>query len=374
MAGMAIVAAVPFAAAPCRADDFYSFLGALTLPNQASLENTVIGGLSGITYDAANGRWLLLSDDKSEHGPARFYTAEIRLSDGLLSTVRFTGMTPLKSPEPASGSGPALDIAGYVDPEGIAIDGVRILWTSEDSWKATAQNTLKEASLDGVTTRDYTLPESLLIDFAKRTGPRDNNGLEAVAVTPDGSAIWLGVESPLVQDAALPDAASGAPTRLTKLDRNSGKLEAQYVYMLEHRARAALPGKHADGPGMTELAAIDDTHLLAMERSWVEGVTNFVQIYLVDTAGGTDVSGLASLKAASFTPVKKTLLIDLNALGIQMDNYEGMALGPPLADGRRLVLVSVDNNFNRHEKTIIAAFAVDLKAAMLAEGSAPTKN
>jgi len=350
-----------------RAKDLYSFLGAVTLPNNATFDKTVIGGLSGIAYEPASKKWLLISDDKSAYGPARFYTAQVELPDGFLSTVRFTDMTPLTDPKAAGAADPVVTKTPYSDPEAIAVSGNHILWTSEDSWKARAQNTLKEATLEGVTTRDYDIPDDLKIDFDKKIGPRDNNGFESLAVDGSGAKIWVGVESPLVQDAPLPDEKNGAPVRLTEIDRKSGKVDKQFVYPLEHRAAAALAGKHADGPGLTELADVDSTHLLAMERSWVEGVTNFVQIYLVDTAGASDVQSMSSLKGQHYTPVRKKLLIDLNKVGIQMDNYEGMALGPVLADGRRLLLVSVDNNFNPLEKTIVAAFAVDLKAALSGE-------
>lgn len=38
---------------------------------------TLVGGLSGIDYDAASGDWVLESDDRSEFNPARFYRASL---------------------------------------------------------------------------------------------------------------------------------------------------------------------------------------------------------------------------------------------------------------------------------------------------------
>ena len=43
--------------------------------------------------------------------------------------------------------------------------------------------------------------------------------------------------------------------------------------------------------------------------------------------------------------LSKTLFADLHDLGIDPDNIEGLALGPALADGRRLLVMVADNNF-----------------------------
>ena len=41
----------------------------------------------------------------------------------------------------------------------------------------------------------------------------------------------------------------------------------------------------------------------------------------------------------------KTEVLDLNTLGLTLDNLEGMTFGPRLADGRRSLLIASDNNF-----------------------------
>lgn len=358
----AVLAAVSFSSARAE-EQHWSFLGALTLPDDAKLDGTVIGGLSGITYNDNDGTWYFISDDKSEHGPARYYAADVSIENGVLAGLRFKAMTPLKRPDGKTyGSGPEGSTDDYADPEGIVYTGRGIIWTSENSDDPAVQNIITSAALDGTVLRRYDLPEFLRVDEAKKLGPRDNHGLEAIAVSPDGNALWLGVEDPLVQDGAFPDDKNGGVTRLTKINRDTATVLSQYAYGLAALAQAPAEGKHSDGPGLAEIAVLDSTHLLALERSWVEDVTNFVQIYVVDVSGATDIEKMKSLEDAPYEPVDKTLLIDLNKLGIQMDNYEGMAVGPTLPDGRRLLLVCSDNNFNVHEKSIVAAFAIDVKA------------
>jgi hypothetical protein len=64
------------------------------------------------------------------------------------------------------------------------------------------------------------------------------------------------------------------------------------------------------------------------------------RLYAVDVSGATDVSNVRMLAAGGFVPAAKTLLWQR---GFPFSNFEGMALGPPLADGRRsLILVSDD--------------------------------
>jgi Esterase-like activity of phytase len=52
------------------------------------------------------------------------------------------------------------------------------------------------------------------------------------------------------------------------------------------------------------------------------------------------------------------LLLDLDALGITLDNVEGMAIGPDLADGRRTLVLVSDNNFSPAQFTQVLLFAL----------------
>lgn len=59
----------------CRRDELtLRLIGVQTLAVKKLVERTRIGGLSGIDYDAAADRLVAISDDRSGHGPARFYT------------------------------------------------------------------------------------------------------------------------------------------------------------------------------------------------------------------------------------------------------------------------------------------------------------
>jgi hypothetical protein len=46
------------------------FIGEQRLPWRQPFQGTVVGGLSGIDYDAANDEWVMISDDRSQINPA----------------------------------------------------------------------------------------------------------------------------------------------------------------------------------------------------------------------------------------------------------------------------------------------------------------
>ena len=78
------------------------------------------------------------------------------------------------------------------------------------------------------------------------------------------------------------------------------------------------------------------------------GAGNRVRIYLVDLEGAANILGTESLGEPGGhipEPLTKVLVADLGDLGIEPDNIEGMALGPVMADGRRLLVMVADNNF-----------------------------
>lgn len=72
----------------------------------------------------------------------------------------------------------------------------------------------------------------------------------------------------------------------------------------------------------------------------------------------SDTLGQAQLQPGSYRPANKELLLDLADAGLRsVDNLEGMTWGPPLPDGRRVLLLVSDNNFNPAEVTQLIALS-----------------
>ena len=56
--------------------------------------------------------------------------------------------------------------------------------------------------------------------------------------------------------------------------------------------------------------------------------------------------------------MEKSLLLNLDVLGIPLDNVEGMTFGPSLPDGRRSLVLVSDNNFSPAAFTQFLLFSV----------------
>lgn len=175
---------------------------------------------------------------------------------------------------------------------------------------------------------------------------RANLSLEALSITADSRYLFTANEQAL--DGELPGADAGSTVRILRQDLTTGdQIEAAY--------RTDASGRFARG-AVADVAALSATELLVLERSYRAIAGNSVRVYRMDLAGAANVIDDEYLTDA--TPaVTKTLVIDLADLPDAdfppnrqpqpnriLDNFEGMAIGPQLPDGRwTLFLVSDDN-------------------------------
>jgi hypothetical protein len=169
------------------------------------------------------------------------------------------------------------------------------------------------------------------------------------------------MEGPIYQDGSPATLADGAVSRITQYDRG-GRILRQVAYHIDAIPAAPAAGKLAD-IGVSEILAVDERRLLVVERAAVQGAdggyANHIRIYEMDISGATDISSIPSLRSGNYVPASKRLVLDLNQLNLpRVDNIEGIAWGPRLANGSdSLVLVS-DDNFNPAQVTQFLAFEV----------------
>jgi hypothetical protein len=350
----------------CGADDGATFepayVGQYQLAPDTTFAGTVVGGLSGISYDAGSGLYYVISDDRSSENPARFYTARITLSNNAIDHVEFVSTHPWLDID--GQPFPPLDTAARPplvppDPEGIAFDGRRQLlyWSSEGervtddpSGPALLDPWVRIATLEGGYVGEFALPPTLRMSGGP-TGPRQNNGLEGLTLTPSGRYLWAGMEGPGYNDGEPPTEGAGALTRITRFDTESRLPTAQYTYPLDPLAT----GPGGDN-GLTDLVALDDENFLAIERGF--GTHVAVRVYRVSVGDAQDVLARPALIGAPVRTMEKTLLVDLTSTIEPLDNVEGITFGPTLPDGRpSLVLVS-DDNFSPRQITQFLAFAL----------------
>jgi len=334
----------------------FELVGTAELPAGLELDGAPVGGLSALAFQPSSGRWYALSDDRAERGPARFYTLRVDLEDGVLAdgAVEVLEATELRRADGGSFA------EGTIDPEGLAVGDGGTLWvSSEGAAKEAADPFVAQVRLDGRTLRTLELPAR----FApgEDRGVRDNLAFESLTLSPDGASLFVATENALAQDGPAASPESGSLARILRFDAASGRRVAEHAYQVE---RVPMVPAEPDGlvvGGLVELVSLGGGRLLALERAFAEGRGHVIRLYLVDLAGADDVSGddrLAASGRGRPEPVAKQRLLDLAALGAPLDNVEGMALGPRLPDGRRLLLLVSDDNFNPQQRTRFYALAI----------------
>jgi hypothetical protein len=169
-----------------------------------------------------------------------------------------------------------------------------------------------------------------------------NRGIENVAVSPDGATIYVLMQSPL----ANPDAdayKASANTRLWKIDRASGKLLGEFVYVMDDPASFRTDNKKEaqkqNAVRMSEMVFLGNDRLLVLERI---GKTS--KFYAVDlatasplnaawddatTAPSLEQLSAADLEAKGIKPLVKTLLLNSDDVEGMPKKVEGVAVMGP---------------------------------------------
>jgi hypothetical protein len=336
------------------------------------------GSLSGLARDERSGRYAAAIDDRE---PSRIAWLDITAKDGHLSVVP----GQVIATRPAAGIAARTVVAADLEAL-VALPGGT--WVaSEEGHVLASERGLVDAEawppvllvLDDhfVVTDVWPWPERFALG-AVHGGVRENQGFEGLTRTPDGRLI-AGLEQPLYGDRPVPmrngrafGGGQGGPGRLVELVGESGQWVTRHEWVYPLGRTPVRPGEQIcdDGEnGLTELLALDATRLIALERACLlrpGGVRNSAHVYLADTAGADDVSPQSNVPVGSARPVSKRLLVDFNDLISRwprelanLDNFEALAFGPPLPDGRRTIIVASDDNFRVTQHTVFVWFAIE---------------
>ncbi len=337
-----------------------TFLGESTLAAGATFQGTVVGGLSSWAYDEARDVYYAISDDQGgtftpASTPPRFYTLRVDLGDGTLDAgdVSVVAVTTLLGT-----NGQPLPPRS-LDPEGLTLTPSDTLIVTSEGIPPTIPPFVREFDLSGRAIADLPVPSAFVPVGDGTSGVRFNLGFESAGVAPNGQFLFVGAENAVAQDGPAATLATGSPARLIRYNLRANRVDRQYVYPTDPVAEAPVPAGQFTVNGLVELLPLNNQFLLAMERSFSVGAGNTIRIYLVALPGATDVSGVEDLDdLAGFRSAQKTLVLDLDTLGLTLDNIEGMTLGPRLPDGRQSLLLVSDNNFTPGQVTQVLAFAL----------------
>lgn len=343
-----------------------NYLNTYVVPDDFQFKGTTVGGLSGIDYDPQNDTYYLICDDRSHLNPARFYTAKIALSARGINQVTITGVNTLLQRD--GSSYPELDYQATrtADPEAIRYNGRTgtLIWTSEGERLIKPTDTvLIDPTITAIsTTGKYLdtirLPANLRMQLAEK-GPRRNGVLEGLTFADHFKHLYVSLEEALYQDGPRAGISkNNALVRIYKFNLKKKKNFAQYAYELE--PMAVKPTKEGDFTnGVPDILWLGNNRLLVTERSYSGFRGSNVKVFEADLTGAANVINNQSLLAkAPAQLVKKKLLLDMDQLGIYIDNIEGATFGPKLPNGHQSLIFVADNNFNDKEESQFMVFEV----------------
>lgn len=271
-----------------------------------------------------------------------------------------------------TGSAAAFDATGSSESPRFDPEGVRVSHCGHTAFISDEYGPyVYEFNLhNGKRLRALNVPSKFLIDAPSATpanelanniaGRQSNRGMEGLAISPDGGKLYGIMQSALIQDGAL-DAANkriGLNNRIVEIDTATGAVR-EFLYQMDKK-----------GNGISEIVAVNDHEFLVLERDGNGGdAAAFKKIFKIDISAATDIRNVKSLPTsgapAGVIPASKSAFIDLldPAHGLKGPNFpekiEALTFGPDLPDGRHLLLVANDNDFNVAQATRIMAFAID---------------
>ncbi len=344
----------------------YELLGEITFPTGTLFQNTEVGGLSSIVYDARTGLYYAISDDRGDINDPRYYTLHIDVSDSSLDAgdISFVRVNTLlkENGQPF--------VPAEIDPEGIALTARGTLFISSEGIASASPPVdpfIKRFIRSGQQNGALVIPDKYLPD-GSAVGVRNNLGFESLVFTPDQKYLVTAAESALAQDGPASDLGQESLARILLYDFATQQPVHEFVYVVGPVPEEPVPADAFRVNGLVELLPLDNSGtFLAMERGFSVGAGNTVGVYEISLAGATDVLGYDDLydegtgTAVPFTPVSKQLIFDIESdFGLVADNLEGMTFGPTLPDGRQLLIIVSDNNFAATQFTQFIAVAVEV--------------
>ncbi|MFV5698467.1 esterase-like activity of phytase family protein [Flavobacterium sp. ZT3R17] len=340
------------------------FISSLEIPFNQTFQDTKVGGLSGIDYDAKNDLYYLISDDRSAFNDSRFYTAKIRLFENKLESINFQSVTTLKNETGKSFGNWNTNPTTAADPEDIRFNPKTnsLVWSSEGARVVTTDKlVLQNPSINFIDLKGNflgkaKLPANLEIQKEEK-GPRNNGTLEGITFDTKYKNIFTNIEEPLFEDGDQANTSKGGLIRLYQFNAKTKKNTAQYAYKLEPIALEPNPKGAFAVNGVSAIQYYGKNQLLVVERSYSTGTQACtIKVFLCDLKKAANIKNYGSLKNQHFELAPKKLMLNMDDLGIFIDNIEGITFGPKLANGHQSIIFISDNNFSEMQKTQVLVF------------------
>ncbi|MFA6011117.1 MAG: esterase-like activity of phytase family protein [Desulfobacteraceae bacterium] len=337
------------------------FLGTVNYPTGLKFQGLEVGGLSGISFFPAQNMYYAVSDDRGQKSPARVFTLTIDFADGRLDQgdIVLKGVIVLKDEKGKPFK------RGSIDPEGIAVAETGEFYiSSEGDVDGDIDPFIGCFDANGQLQYRLPIPEKFMP--GKHKGVRDNRAFESLALSRDGRYLYTATENALKQDGPKTGFKRESHSRILKYDVKQRQPVGEFVYRVEH---VSEPKTRLHGPGTNGLADLlvfdKDGDFLSIERSYTLGDGFVVKLFRISAKDAVDVSaqyGLFDKDEELVFDVKKavqkTEMADVSMWVKDVDNIEGITMGPALPDGRSILIMVSDNNFSRFQKTQFIAIAI----------------
>lgn len=294
--------------APVRAQVSITFLDSIELPSTAVDQHGssfTVTGLSGVTHLGGQ-RYAAILDNSNK---AILFDLALDANGMIAGVGDVRGLT--------------LSIGG--DNEGIALSGEGLVLVADENIMVIKEHRLS----DGQYVRQLNPPTI----YAQR---RSNLGLESLSVS--NGMVWTANEEALTVDGQRASPTTGTVVRIQRMTLNDEQA-GQWAYIVDAMHGPLIPFGTQGQSGLSELVALPDGRLLALERSLANAAPPFQsRIYLVDVEGATDITSYIGLIAQSIVVASKSLVYIGNH-----NNLEGLCLGPALTGGGRALIGVVDD-------------------------------
>ena len=315
------------------------------------------GSISGLAPDATTRQWIGVVDDRER---SRVVWLSVNIGDSGLEVAPVRMKELSAAPGIESRRVTEADLESIVAlPDGTFVMGEEGHVRPSTSLKASDgvwQPALLKATHDGVVTHVIEFPKEFQITGDGKSGLRDNQGFEGLALTPGGKLI-AGMEQPLLQDGAV-TFQRGGTGRLVEFEPSGDTFRParQWRYQIsptpevENFEEICSDGEN----GLVELLALSETTLISMERSCLvtkdkQFTANTVQLFAVELIGGD---------------ARKKLLLDFKDIAFRLsstlsrlENFEALTFGP-IVNNRPTLLIASDDNFRATQKTSFLLFGM----------------
>lgn len=339
-------------------------IGDYNMPTGEKFKDTEIGGLSGLSFDSKSKKLFIISDDRSNNNPARYYQFDLDISEKKFS-VKPSDVIFLKDEKGNTFK------KNEVDFEGITIINDHILVSSEGALNKDKPilPAVFEFSFDGKFIKNFEIPEKFLPSKVGEVkyGARDNLVFEALSSLGSGNSFLLGTEEALLQDDNVSTPTNGSKSRV--IFYQDGKAQKEMIYPIDQVPAVAVAGLTVGETGLVDFAMIDENSTYSIERAFLPLTKKtFIKIFKVTgLKDATDVSKFDSIKGKEkeIKMLDKELILNIDEITSTLsdkfkstDNIEGICFGPTLSNGHKTLILVSDNNFSKVQRTQFLAFEI----------------